>query len=1102
MAVDVQIIDLRRSYIPIDPQAFPVTELDTTQEDQPEGRTPVIPYDGYNFMPTPQGYASFFGINSKLDIDPLDIDSQTITIAAVAATYTVIPDETVMQAQARVFVIVQANGFPAVDTLAELYALFGVANEAALFALVSVDNWYDFTNYLSNSLAGPVIYVRTIAIPGQDAITYDIPGGLYVDDLFMIQTDELDNVLVALRSDGIWVKSATTTGAWNNIVALVIPEDGVHKKYTKCVIDNALYIYRQGEAGIFKADAANSYIPEIFVPSFLNMAGQLGIFKAGGRLGFWDSENSTAWSALGDTADCTPSIKTLAGNTIFQDIVGKIVTVRAAGTGFIIYCTKSIVIVTRDTSSPSLFKGHALYNDNGISYSSECCAADPDIQQFAMTTKGLVEITASATPDGSTSFGAKFIEPEISTYLREKRLPIKLQVLGGRYLTMHFLDPSYITSKIYFDSEEVPSYTYEWKKAAKTINDINDNNTSKICQGLAIAMEKHDQVNLYNTFGYTGYSQAGAGKVPIWEDHLSTVIPFADLTVYKDSGDLGPGHGNVDYFDDTGFTLGGISLLDGGTAYFIPTKSPTATNTKVDDNTQDFYLKQKMLWFWEQFFIEDWQTAIKNKQHGNHSSTAVSYGPQLTPLVAGTLGSVHRLGPYIDLSWHSGSDEDYAIYDKSAKLQRSLTKQIVVVVRESRDISGITGGILGWAYLTGASFTSFDANYASYAAMVAGVPTDIAAEQAAVAAALLSNFGSTLGAWTAQVVAGVQTPGYVISGTTGFCWSYLNHEINTGPNPGRNGNPITVQIFYGATGGVPVGYTTGERYAGTYDAIQSFSVPQFESINIPTCTVKNIGFTKIIGHGHYNGATFIQDDSTPEATDYVDFCDTDPPKKGPSSVFFNGNQIPDPFNGGKICGKGTGTVSIDGEDFPFTSRNLTIPSGDILLQFGSGEPFYPTYVGAHVFDLQYKKWGKLAQNFKLLLDIYPINSAAGDGVIPYDSYLPRAGMLGDDGLVYIFDQFPLDSRIVYGKIGYYRKGFTDSEEIRFTHRSAFSGQMLLECSIDGRNIEPSLSFMAAYTDAVDVVVPWGTSARWYNIIIQGGYDLKGLEFRGHKTARR
>ena len=43
----------------------------------------------------------------------------------------------------------------------------------------------------------------------------------------------------------------------------------------------------------------NGYYPEAQEPSFLNMAGQKGIFRAGIRLGFWDSLGSVQarWSS-------------------------------------------------------------------------------------------------------------------------------------------------------------------------------------------------------------------------------------------------------------------------------------------------------------------------------------------------------------------------------------------------------------------------------------------------------------------------------------------------------------------------------------------------------------------------------------------------------------------------------------------------------------------------------------------------------------------------------------------------------------------------------------------------------------------------------------
>ena len=65
-----------------------------------------------------------------------------------------------------------------------------------------------------------------------------------------------------------------------------------------------------------------------------------GIFRANGRLGFWDSANSVSWSSLFSFIDFTPSLETLAGFATFNDVLGRIVTIKASGSGFIIYSTK------------------------------------------------------------------------------------------------------------------------------------------------------------------------------------------------------------------------------------------------------------------------------------------------------------------------------------------------------------------------------------------------------------------------------------------------------------------------------------------------------------------------------------------------------------------------------------------------------------------------------------------------------------------------------------------------------------------------------------------------------------------------------------------
>ena len=71
MAQKPQVIDITRSYVPGDPNAFPQNLVSTQREDLEEETPPIVIYEGYNFIPTAYGYRSYFGDNSKLDISTL-----------------------------------------------------------------------------------------------------------------------------------------------------------------------------------------------------------------------------------------------------------------------------------------------------------------------------------------------------------------------------------------------------------------------------------------------------------------------------------------------------------------------------------------------------------------------------------------------------------------------------------------------------------------------------------------------------------------------------------------------------------------------------------------------------------------------------------------------------------------------------------------------------------------------------------------------------------------------------------------------------------------------------------------------------------------------
>lgn len=329
---DTKFIDVTRSFIPMDPNAFPdgMHVVDIKEEQ----RVPVMAYDGHNFMPTAYGYKSFFGTDKILGI----------------------------------------------DELAER-----------------------------------------------------------VDFILLFQNESKNNILVALCDSGIWYKSGSVAGAWTQGVVLDDHRDTptVHYEWTYTILDDQLFCYRANGPSYYQISSLG-VAPGITVatvtPTFLNMAAQLGIFRAGNRLGFWDSDNSISWSALDDYSDHTPSLETLAGNSKFALIIGRIIAIRSHGDGFLIYATKSIIFVANSNESLFLWEPTRLLQGAGIAYAEEIVEALPDTVHFAYTSIGLYKIESAQI---------ELILPEIIDFFKLAGRPKYLRLMEGRYLCFEIIDENY-----------------------------------------------------------------------------------------------------------------------------------------------------------------------------------------------------------------------------------------------------------------------------------------------------------------------------------------------------------------------------------------------------------------------------------------------------------------------------------------------------------------------------------------------------------------------------------------------------------------------------------------------------------------------------------
>lgn len=272
-----------------------------------------------------------------------------------------------------------------------------------------------------------------------------------VDYILLYQSQTLKNFLIALCDTGIWIKYGGDSSAWEQIHTLpgIEDTDGLYYPWSYAILENKLYMYRQGEPSyqLFSSKAtAPGYELTSVTPTFINMAAQMGLFRAGDRLGFWDSANATAWSSLDDFGDFEPSIETGAGIVTFGQIIGKITTILGHGDGFVLYCTRSVLYIQRKPDSLYLWEPTRLLQDTGVAYRKQAVAAIPDTSHFAYTTTGIYLIQEGKP---------ELIAPDAFDYFKLISSPKYLSYLEGRYLFINVLDEDLIVGKAQYSDAPV-----------------------------------------------------------------------------------------------------------------------------------------------------------------------------------------------------------------------------------------------------------------------------------------------------------------------------------------------------------------------------------------------------------------------------------------------------------------------------------------------------------------------------------------------------------------------------------------------------------------------------------------------------------------------
>lgn len=490
MAQLAQIIDLTKSYYPCDPNAFPENMIDTQREDSPEKMAaPVIPYEGWNFLPTSYGYRSYFGKNSKLNIDalasPCDhlllyqdalynnvlvalcddgvwvartdiaginwVHEKTLTEPAEGSylqwTWCVLANDLYIyrQGHTKIFkldsspTVNSTNPYPVISVTSCVIDAQGTAQSSTAYKVhvSTIDN----INY-----AGTGTKVVSIPIMMTESLVTDRGAGSTWD----INITWADFPAVR-ENDG-----AGAYGVWFRVYFQNLNTDQVYYTDVRAPVDNVLpnntmqipnvpYPTTLLSSGFPDAASINTVVDTAvseFTPSFLTMTAQMGVFRAGSRLGMWDSSNSISWSSLEDYTDFTPDVISMSGNMTFIGVIGRIVVCHGHSDGFIIYSTGSILGVRQTFDDSMLWDAMTITNKTGVFSPKSVTLGRSDSEQFAYTHSGLY--TIGDFNKLSKSYGFERIFVDITDFLDQTNLPIHIKIVNNRYLFLNLLDNDYV----------------------------------------------------------------------------------------------------------------------------------------------------------------------------------------------------------------------------------------------------------------------------------------------------------------------------------------------------------------------------------------------------------------------------------------------------------------------------------------------------------------------------------------------------------------------------------------------------------------------------------------------------------------------------------
>lgn len=1010
-----------------------------------------------------------------------------------------------------------------------------------------------------------------------------------VEYIFWYQSVELDNILVALASNGIWITNTDIDTDWIRVVNLSAFDTDPNKRlqWTTCTINNFTFAYMQGIDAFYglvdPARYAEAATPTIiqgatvsqvainwnvgvlkYIPSFLNMSGQLGIFKAGNRLGFWDSDASVSWSSALFVEDFKPDIKTLAGFSKFADVVGTITKIVQHGDGFIIYATRSIIRCINNSNEKSKFSGSAILSSTGCLFDRQIAMAQPDTVHYVLTASGMYVIE---------NFQAQPMATDILDGIIEENDYLSLDYVDGRYLFINTLN-GWKGSDLDFEgvTYENGGHEYTFPPPVYPNPDITNDLLETLINGtnpdLPTAFEDFEPI----TPGV--FPPAGKPLVPCYDlDKFKSTWGSTAFTPNPEGTEL----------LDSRIRLGVTYLLD--PIYVVP----VVTVNSITSDTVDTDLAGQEL--------EDALINALDECNGQLNYQLEWKNANANPIPVIAFGS----GPAPD-NWDG---QPVVVQWEKELIEREVTPNCI----DLRDLKVESNKCRTHMYFDkdrlGELLTYFEGTetydgertvyfyggttFSNPTNPYLGIPSNFSIQDSYIVVPYKPAIRTE---WrNAMVAAGFGDPGDPVTGTVGgftfpiiqnqyvtYCVfnypeqclfsgyivdaeHYIEH-INTRRGFGNASSdpidldPPSIQSFKAVVDGIPyVRPSADEAYAVnagalvsptnggwgpfansvnsnmTYLALGSGATGMWQNQTNTFTNAEKQAIWESIG-GDFGGVIPAGYTLSGEITNTLEFIPNFPDKITVFDLKLSGFgymsfgsftktlrrtsttscPLPVASYGGQLPTNEIDVNIPDREppesvvippyewDYP---GSIALPPNYWLTKHGSASPLYPTFVKSLVYDTQLEKWGISNMAFKAICGMGPVNRS-DETIVPVHDFGMLAAVLLADGTVAFIkpNTNETDSEITYGKIGQYRLGKSTLSYLKLYFKEQFSGTIIVETSNDGNTVDTTRAIAADFDNVKSALFPFTVKGDWFNIKVRGSFTLKHIECYIEGRSRR